>query len=386
LKILVIYLIRWGTLNKSRYQHILVNLARQGHEIYILQPPAMASTDTGFIQASDEEYPNITTIDVEMNKMLWNAPLPYSKIIKKGSYCLKLNKVIDKYVQKFNIDVVLYYNLLFSRLAGLDSCVTVYDLGDDHIDLLKSELGVLAFKPILKYFDNKLLKILQNSDAVLTVSHYLKEKYPVDSYVIPNGVSLDLVQPGCGKWISDKYKQPIIGFVGSLEFFIDFDLILHTAKEFPEYTFIIAGGGREYDNIVRKINELNLNNVILTGGLKHEEILQYVDSFDICLNIFKKSPLTDGACPIKLFEYMAFKKPIISTRIFEVQKIDDDFLYFASTKDEMAATIRHILSNPDEVVKKTAHEYEILKRQYTWEIISDNFLKTLQEKINNKSR
>jgi len=107
---------------------------------------------------------------------------------------------------------------------------------------------------------------------------------------------------------------------------------------------------------------------------------------DICLNLFIKSPLTDAACPIKLFEYMAYKKPVISSRIREVQNIDEGFLYYADTPDELEQVIRWILDHPKEAAEKGERGFQLVEEKYTWDKITERFLQAIEvDKIARRS-
>lgn len=376
---LVPYLVRWDSLNRSRYYQIFKILAEKGHQIHIIQPPIMKSKDTGFIEYEQDSIDNLYLHDIDINGFFWNTTLPFNKIIKKGYYCLKINRSIKKFIDEYKIDAIIFYNMALFPLAKRKDILSIYDLGDDHIDLLRHELGKFSNRLILGWAENLLKKTLQRTDVVFSVSHFLTEKYCSNSIHLANGVSPDKIKPGSGEHLKSQYAGPVIGFVGSLEYFIHFDYIIEAASRLKNCTFVIAGGGREYDRLVNERSRRGLDNLIITGGLPHDEILNFIDSFDICLNLFKKSPLTDGACPIKLFEYMAFKKPIISTRIQEVQRIDKEFIYWADDVDELVKTIMCILDNPRAVIPRVEREYNELLQHYTWPRIADTFLKNIGE-------
>lgn len=382
---LVPYLVRWDSLNRSRYYQILKILADKGHKVHIIQPPIMKSKDTGFIECEKDKIENLYLHDIKISNVVWNLNLPFNKIIKKGYYCLKINTSIRKYIDLYKIDAVIFYNMALYPLAGRKDIVSVYDLGDDHIDLLRHELGRFSNRLILGWAEKLLKKTLERADLVFSVSHFLTEKYYLNSIHLANGVSPDKIHPGSGEYLKSQYTGPVIGFVGSLEYFIHFDYLLEAAERLKECSFVIAGGGREYDRLVKERSLRGLDNLIITGGLPHEEILEYIDSFDICLNLFKKSPLTDGACPIKLFEYMAFKKPIISTRIQEVERIDKKFIYWADDVDELVKVITDILEKPETVIPRLENEYKELLQLYTWPGIADKFITSVDEAYEKKS-
>lgn len=382
---LVPYLVRWDSLNRSRYYQIFQILAAKGHNIHIVQPPIMKSNDTGFIEGTEQTLPNVFLHSMKINSLFWNLRVPFNKILKKGWYCIKVNIALKELICKYDIDAVIFYNMILYPITRQEEALSVYDLGDDHIELLRHELGPFTNNIILRLAERMLKETLKNSDLVFSVSCHLREKYHPKSIVLPNGVSIENVQPGCGKELRRQCSKPVIGFAGSLEYFINFAHIFEAASRLRDYTFVIAGGGRQFEWLQEEKKRGGLNNLILTGGLSYREILQYIDSFDICLNLFKKSPLTDGACPIKLFEYMAFKKPIISSRIQEVRRIDKDFIYWADSVEELVSAIETILSSPDDVRERTEKEYRILSKNYTWPQIVDKFTSIVARSLDQKN-
>lgn len=386
MNILVPYLARWNSLNRSRYYQIFDHLSRNGHTIYLVQPPTMNSTDSGFVEAGGAAETNVHLLDADISTRFWNAPVPFSKIIKKGMYCLKINASADALIDAYDIDAVLLYNMALMPLSRRRDVVTVYDLGDDHLDLLHHELGNFANRFIMGFARKILMKTLHNCDCVFSVSHYLTDKYFPGSTYLPNGVDLDAVNPGCGQELKNKMQGPVIGFIGSLEYFIDFDQILEAARILKNFNFVIAGGGREYARIKEQKDMWKLDNLVLTGGLPHPEILRHIDSFDICLNPFKHSPLTHGACPIKLFEYMAFKKPVISSRIDEVQRIGNGFVHWADSSRELVDCIERIIREPQEAGILAQKGFEALVSSYTWPRIADTFASVVQGSLRGKNR
>lgn len=378
MNLLIPYLARWNSLNRSRYYQIVQHLAREGNHVYILQPPAMKSMDTGFVEINDAVDERIHLINVDINPRFWNMRLPLDKIVKKGYYCLKINSLFRRLIQEFCIDAILIYNMALYPMSKVNGVATLYDLGDDHIDLIRHELGMFSNPLILGLATRILTATLKRCDCVYSVSHYLSEKYFPESRYLPNGVDIEDIHPGSGESLRRSWQRPVIGFIGSLEYFISFDQIMEAAAQLPDCTFVIAGGGRQYEWIMQEKERLGLGNLVVTGGLPHAEILRYVDSFDICLNLFKPSPLTDGACPIKLFEYMAFQKPIISSRIQEVQRIGNTFLYWADTTEEMISRIKEIVSDPAEAHRRVGIGYDVLENVYTWRKITHRIIHDLR--------
>ncbi len=373
------YMFRWKSLNRSRYFQIFTQLAKSGHTVHVVQPPIMDSADTGFIETEIAIPKNLYLHDIPMSRFFWNLKFPLGKVIKKCCYSILANKKIKQMVTQYDIDAIMLFNLPQYPLSKMGQCLTIYDIGDDIIPMLKHELGFLCNPLILGWAKGLLGRMQENCDIITAISSVLRDKTPYDSYVIPNGVNLENATAGSGKSIRQKFKTPVIGFVGSFEYYIDFDVILESASMLKDYTFLLVGGGRQYLRVKQKVQELALTNVCLTGGVSHSEIMRHIDAMDICLNSFLKNPLTHGASPIKLFEYLAFRKPVISSSLDEVKHIDEGFLYYADNAQELVAAIEAILGDPEQAASCANKGFETVKEKYTWSKVTQQLLSIINE-------
>jgi glycosyltransferase involved in cell wall biosynthesis len=102
---------------------------------------------------------------------------------------------------------------------------------------------------------------------------------------------------------------------------------------------------------------------------------------DICLNLFTKIPVSHRACPIKLFEYLSQKKPVITTRLDELEHIDDGFLYYGDNLDEVVAQIRAILNDRAGAESAAQRGYQLTASQYTWDRIAGRFAALVSERL-----
>jgi glycosyltransferase involved in cell wall biosynthesis len=379
MNILFPYMARWKAINWSRYHQILTKLAQMGHQVHVFQPPGQKSNETNYQEIEVAIPANFHLHEVALNEFIWQTHFPLNKLIKKGYYSLAVVSEIRKFIREHQIDVMLLYNIPQYPLLRIKECPIIFDFADDYIDMLRYEIGNLQKLQILRLAKYLLEQMFKKSDITLAVSNVLLEKLDYPSRLLPNGVDLAEFKIGSGQEMLENYPRPVIGFIGSFEYFIDFDLILSAARQLPEMTFLMVGSGRETAKIQERITREILKNVILTGGKPHYEIGKYIDIMDVCLNIFKKIPVSHRACPIKLFEYLAMKKPVISTRLDEVQKIDTGYLWYADTVEELVRTICQIVNNECTTTGQIQKGFESVQHQYNWEVIARNFVSIVEE-------
>lgn len=374
------YIARWKSANWTRYHNLLTEFAKRGHKIYVIQPPSLKSEETNFIDMDIEINENITLITFS-NIPFWKLNLPFSKVIKKGIYTYLLSKKINQYIEKFKIDIVLVYNIpqyfIVKKLKGKTK--VIFDICDDYPEMLGYELKI--FKNLAKKIGQILLKnLIKLSDIVITTSYGLKEKYCDFAFLIPNGVDLNLKD----EINSNKYTKSkiIIGFVGSFEYFVDFDLIFYLADKLKNFEFNLIGKGRLFNKVLKHIEKNKLDNIKLLGPVLHSKLNEYLIKFDAALLCFKKNEITDNSCPLKLFEYALFKIPILSTDLNELKKIHGSFINFYKTNEEAYNLIIDMIRNKNVYLDKCETGYELVVSRYNWNILAEQYLKIINEKLN----
>ena len=115
-----------------------------------------------------------------------------------------------------------------------------------------------------------------------------------------------------------KMKKPIIGYYGALANWMDYDLVKYLAKNRPNYNIVFFGV--KYDDSLEKSKVLDYNNVFFLGKRDYKVLKNYAEKFDVCTIPFKINDITKATSPVKLFEYMALGKPIVTTQMDECKK------------------------------------------------------------------
>ncbi len=114
--------------------------------------------------------------------------------------------------------------------------------------------------------------------------------------------------------------RPIVGFVGALYEWIDWELIDRVVRALPECDFVFVGphdGRGEVERIARH------SNAILTGWRPYEQVPAYIAAFDACWVPFDRSDVSRAANPVKMYEYLAIGKPVVSTVVADVESFGD---------------------------------------------------------------
>lgn len=203
---------------------------------------------------------------------------------------------------------------------------------EEHGSMTNTSKHVLIiFKKLLKnkYFE----KLVVISKALKKI--YLKEKYLQDSKILVahDGADEVIDFSVTTKLLGDKSSLKV-GYVGHLYNGRGIELIIECAKKIKEMTFHIVGGNTKELNYWKNyLQNLHLNNIFFYGFKSPNETLKYRNSFDIVLAPYsrnvsvmkvrgkKQLETSQFMSPLKIFEYMSHKKPIIASDLSVIREV-----------------------------------------------------------------
>ena len=369
MKILFPYLARVRAANWSRYQQLLIARARAGDEVTVLQPPARRSAETNFCEI-DASFPEHFRVEeVGLWPRFWNTRFPFDKIVKKGAYSLAANRRALALARKDHPDVLLLYNLTQESLLACPAPVA-FDVADDLPAMLRVE-GRIAGRALEGIARRALRRMVRGAALVTTPSRVLLARLGPGAVFVPNGVDREEILSARAPAAAEGGNGPI-GFLGSFEYFIDFDLVLGLAGRLPARRFLLIGGGRRFREVKERVERERLGNVELTGPLAHPRALERLAGCALSLCPFTRDEVGHGASPLKLFESLALGVPVIATRTREIEAEGAPNVVFADSPDEASAAIAAYEGRPRESRRRALDDGadEILRTR-TWERIGD---------------
>lgn len=110
--------------------------------------------------------------------------------------------------------------------------------------------------------------------------------------------------------------KPIVCYYGALAKWFDYELIKKIA-ETDKYSIILFG--IKYDESFDE-NLSNQKNIYFLGARDYKVLKNYASKCDILTIPFKINSITKATSPVKVFEYMALHKPIVTTDMNECRK------------------------------------------------------------------
>lgn len=161
-------------------------------------------------------------------------------------------------------------------------------------------------------------KFMGHCDAVVVSSEGLRTKQAARHdavFTVKNGVDATLfcaevpqaALPTLPNWAQG---QPVIGYLGSVDDRLDIGLLEGLFRQFAHAKFVFVG--RVQDRALQA-RLAAFPNVFLAGAQAPAALPGWVARMDVCLIPFVKNEFTAGIYPLKINEYLAAGKPVVST-------------------------------------------------------------------------
>ncbi|HWL92610.1 MAG TPA: glycosyltransferase, partial [Phycisphaerae bacterium] len=160
--------------------------------------------------------------------------------------------------------------------------------------------------------------------------------------------------------------KPVIGFVGALFEWIDWELIHEAARQLPNCQFIFVGPYHPAPEIEALSG---MANVHLLGPRPYAEVPAYVRAFDVCWVPFRVGDIAAAANPVKIYEYLALGKPVVTTPVADTASFGS-LVRVGKNHAEVIAGLAEALIRlpPDDVPQRQAfareNDWNARARQY----------------------
>ena len=199
---------------------------------------------------------------------------------------------------------------------------------------------------------------------------------PEKLHLIPNGVHVDHYQAVADMSIpahplAQYWKKPTFGYTGTIHGDrVDVSLIASVAKAYPLATIAMVGPNL-LDQSEQQVLD-RFSNIVFTGSQPYSDLPDIMRAFDVCIVPHLVSPFTESLNPIKLWEYLAAGKPIVSTNIAGFRDFSK-LVSVAQTREEFVKAISATLASD----KSSSSERQEVARQHSWDSRLDVVLSVL---------
>lgn len=354
----------WDVPLFQRPQHISNNLSKQRCLVFY-EVTTMTDNVKNIKKISDNLY-LVNFNNFAMKKMLLD------KIVKSK---------FPKYIQIYSTDCNMSVKELKQYIES--GFKIIYEYIDDLSPALVGT-NELPKNLIEKY--NYMLNDTENVFVVVTADEIEKDVIQKRGYdkltYSCNGVDLQHFKNIDEKFTFEREflniineNKPIVGYYGALASWFDYDLVKYLASKRKDYNIVLFG--IKYDDSLEKAGLNQYNNIHYLGCRNYSELQNYANKFNVCTIPFLINSITQATSPVKLFEYMALGKPIITTAMNECKKYKS--VMIANNKDEFIELV-------DKAIKMNKENnldyFNLLQKEALenrWEAKSANIIELLQK-------
>lgn len=337
---------------------------------------------------------------------------PYSYYNLKRNFQIKRVNIPDLIWLNNYLPKRLHYVMIFfyTFILGIIAIIYCKKGGAELVLTRDSRIAFtisLFFKTVYEvhsYSENRLERLLERRAykrlaLLIVLTKHLRDRYLSIGYdcgkikVLADGVDLEMFDIGVYKddakrSIGFKEDWKIIGYIGN---FLTLEmekglveLILSSRYiKANDYKIVMVGGAKEVINRYEELIEregLEKDKFIFWERKEHREMPLLLKSFDCCVMPF---PWTEHYAyymsPLKMFEYMASRRPIVATDLLSVREIlDEECAVIVSVGDikALGEGISKILMDENLAIRLADEAYKRVLG-YTWNERAKRLLEAL---------
>jgi glycosyltransferase involved in cell wall biosynthesis len=393
MKILIVQESDWISRNPHQQHHLLERLVARGHSVRVID------YDIDWKKRKDKRLSSPRTVYNNVHKILPDVSIqvirPRSVRIPFLEYPAALithRQEIIRQVKEFRPDVIVGFGILnawtAARIARRYSIPFIYYW----IDALDTLIPEKMFQFLGRLLEKQTLR---SSAKIIAINKTLRDYTitlgadPHNTSLIGAGIDFKRFHPEIdGSEIRSEYgigkDDTVLFFMGWLYHFsglkeVAFELA-RSRDRFPHLKILIVGDGDAYSDLQQIRDANNLGDVlILTGKQPYEKVPAFIAASDICiLPADPNEKIMQDIVPIKMYEYMALGKPVISTKLPGIMREfgECNGIVFTETP-EMVLTVAHgMITNGQ--IKNNGDSGRKYVQDLDWETITDTFEQTLK--------
>lgn len=318
MNILFIHEVSWTKKPVFDLHWIAESMSLLGHKVYVLYYDSMWGNGSSQSSVGGRAFS-------EAKVELISPPFIKMPVVSRVSAFVSHFWAIKRVIEEKRIDAIVLYSVPTNGLqvvywAKKYNIPVVFR----SIDVLNQLVPYRILRPITKWIEKR---VYSSVDRIVTITPKLSE-YVVNLgadadkvAVLPIPVDIDLFRPsndanglrqrwGLGK--GDRiilFMGTLFRFCGLYSFVARLPKII---KDMGEVKLLVVGDGEERGRLELLIPYLGLQkHVIMTGFQPYEDIPQYINLADVCVNPFEEDEITRGIFPGKTVQFLACGKPVV---------------------------------------------------------------------------
>lgn len=332
----------WGDVWFSK-QHYAYELSKLGHQVYFINPTRKWSWGNIFsckVNYTKSSYENITIVNYKNNFPQTILKKIFTQV-NDFFNCIKLNRYV-----KLNDSNLIWWK--FEPYRFLSSILSkkskhIYHAVDSYNFLWQDEYQVSSADLIIctnpKYID-----------------YYTTNYIDKNIIQIPHGISEDEFENNQDEidLIKEQFGDFVI-LIGSLSKDIDLALL----RKIAETNIRIVVIGPEVAKIEEWERLKDLTNVIYLGEIHAKKIKNYIAASKVGLVAYKFKKIVDknSRTPLKIINYLAQNKPVITSLKTPLSLLEKKAIYSAETIEEYVFLVEKAIQNQLFIDEEKIKEY-----------------------------
>lgn len=389
MKILYVQDTDWIRRNPIQHTHLSERLVQRGHEVRAIDYEILwRSEGRGELVSHRQVF--------QVSRLLENADVTVIRpsilkvpVLDYASMLVSYSREIERQIWEFQPDILIGDCILTTflgyRAARKHRIPTVYYILDVNHKLIPFPF----LHRVGRFVESRNIR---RADIVLAINQGLRDYTitmgadPSRARVISAGTDPARFAAAAhgGKTREELRARYHVGPDDLLLFFVgwihDFNGVAEVAREMakakePKVKFLVIGDGDGYPNLEKIREEYGLHDIfILTGRKPYEEVPAHLCAADVCMfPAYPDEPIVQNIVPIKMYDYLAAGKPIVSTRLNGIYKEFGEhsgFVYVATPEETFHKALELHRSGQ---LKKLGRDALRYAEEHSWERKTDEF-------------
>ena len=312
--------------------------------------------------------------------------------------------VFVQLIKRIKPDVVVTYSIPTSgwqivKLCKIKDIPVVARVID-----IPHALRQTRFKPLVKWAERY---VFRHASFISTHNEALRQyclrlgASPTKSSVIFPGVDLERFYPAAPRLdlqvqLGIKPNDKVLVFMGTVFRFSGiFELLPELAPALHANSalkFLILGDGEDFNRLQQLSNTLGLHNqVIMPGRIEYDSLADHIRLGHVALLPFRPEPVTHGALPNKVLQYLACGVPTVATPLDGLLSMagTESGVTYSHTPHQMSIDAVRLMSEPATIESMRRSGLNLIRRNCAWGQQTNKFegvINTLLEKLEKRDQ
>ncbi|HET7812419.1 MAG TPA: glycosyltransferase family 4 protein [Steroidobacteraceae bacterium] len=257
----------------------------------------------------------------------------------------------------------------------------VFDHHDINPELYEAKFGKRGWgHRLLAWLERRTFK---TADMVISTNESYRDialsrggVNPERVFVVRSGPDLTRVKQVPPNPALKKGRKYLVGYVGVMGKQEGIDLLLQAVQLIVHYLgrtdihFGLVGGGTELAAMRQLARDLDVADyVTFTGRVPDGELLEMLNTADICVNPDRANDMNDRSTMNKVMEYMALGKPLVQFDLTEGRVSAGAAAWYARPNDvaDLAQKIVSLLADADQRARMSVLGRERIEHVLSWQ-------------------